>query len=141
MDDESLVLIDEPENHLHPRFLGLFMRSLSRLLRDRNCYAIIATHSPLVLQEVPTDVVSILSRDGTIPRVRRLKFQSFGASFAALSLDVFRIDDTRPYWYEQLVELAHTRTFEEVCDLFDPPLEPEVMTYLRHELEARTPPR
>ncbi|MGW1154745.1 AAA family ATPase [Streptomyces rubiginosohelvolus] len=51
--ERTLVLIDEPEAHLHPPLLSSFVRALSELLSDRNGVAIAATHSPVVLQEVP----------------------------------------------------------------------------------------
>ncbi|PJN92440.1 hypothetical protein CNY89_29680, partial [Amaricoccus sp. HAR-UPW-R2A-40] len=51
--EKSLVLMDEPESHLHPPLLSAFIRSLSRLLHRQNGVAIIATHSPVVLQEIP----------------------------------------------------------------------------------------
>lgn len=53
IEEKTLVLIDEPESHLHPPLLSAFTRALSDLLVDRNAVAIIATHSPVVLQEVP----------------------------------------------------------------------------------------
>ncbi len=51
--ERTLVLLDEPEAHLHPPLLSAFVRALSELLIDRNGVAIIATHSPVVVQEVP----------------------------------------------------------------------------------------
>jgi hypothetical protein len=65
VEERSLVLIDEPEGHLHPPLLSAFVRALSDLLIDRNGVAIIATHSPVVLQEVSKECVWILSRSGT----------------------------------------------------------------------------
>ncbi|MEP1613166.1 MAG: AAA family ATPase [Roseobacter sp.] len=53
VDERTLVLIDEPENHLHPPLLSAFVRALSELVISRNGVALIATHSPVVLQEVP----------------------------------------------------------------------------------------
>lgn len=60
LDDKFLLLIDEPESHLHPPLLGLFVNCLSWLLRERNAVSIIATHSPVILQEVPRESVWIL---------------------------------------------------------------------------------
>jgi predicted ATP-dependent endonuclease of OLD family len=51
VEEKTLVLLDEPESHLHPPLLSAFIRALSDLLYDRNGVAIIATHSPVVLQE------------------------------------------------------------------------------------------
>ena len=56
VDERSLVLLDEPESHLHPPLLSALIRALSDLLVSRNAIAIIATHSPVVLQEVPQRV-------------------------------------------------------------------------------------
>jgi predicted ATP-dependent endonuclease of OLD family len=53
VEQRTLVLIDEPEAHLHPPLLSSFVRALSALLKRRNAVAIIATHSPVVLQETP----------------------------------------------------------------------------------------
>ena len=50
VDEATLVLIDEPESHLHPPLLSAFVSALSELLEDRNGVAIIATHSPVVVQ-------------------------------------------------------------------------------------------
>ncbi|MGN9540532.1 AAA family ATPase [Escherichia coli] len=45
VEEKTLVLIDEPESHLHPPLLSAFIRALSDLLLD-NGLSIIATHSP-----------------------------------------------------------------------------------------------
>jgi predicted ATP-dependent endonuclease of OLD family len=57
VEERTLVLLDEPESHLHPPLLSAFVRALSDLLVNRNGAAIIATHSPVVLQEVPRECV------------------------------------------------------------------------------------
>ncbi|MFD7630846.1 AAA family ATPase [Streptomyces sp. NPDC059851] len=63
--ERSLVLIDEPESHLHPPLLASFIQTLSRLLTERNGVAVVATHSPpVVLQEVPRSCVYKLSGGG-----------------------------------------------------------------------------
>jgi len=48
LDERSLVLIDEPEVHLHPPLLSAFVRALSDLLIELNGVAIVATHSPVM---------------------------------------------------------------------------------------------
>src|SRR5262249_16787350 len=69
--EKPLVLIDEPEAHLHPPLLSAFIRALSDLLVSRNGVAIIATHSPVVLQEVPKSCVWKIRRvDRLIQRNR-----------------------------------------------------------------------
>lgn len=48
--------MDEPEEHLHPPLVAAFIRALSNLLTYRNGVGIVATHSPVIVQEVPKNV-------------------------------------------------------------------------------------
>ncbi len=60
-DAEHLVIIDEIDLHLHPKW----QRRIVPALRETfpNCQFIITTHSPQVLSEVPADNIFILYRD------------------------------------------------------------------------------
>ncbi len=57
---KSLVLIDEPETHLHPPLLATLLKSIRLCLEYFDGYAVIATHSPVVLQETPPQTYHIL---------------------------------------------------------------------------------
>ncbi|MBK7708764.1 MAG: ATP-binding protein [Acidobacteria bacterium] len=57
VEERTLVLIDEPESHLHPPLLSAMIRAISELMIAKNGVAIVATHSPVVLQEVPKNCV------------------------------------------------------------------------------------
>jgi len=57
VEEKTLVVMDEPESHLHPPLIAAFLRAVSNLIVDRNGVVIIATHSPVVLQEVPKTCV------------------------------------------------------------------------------------
>ncbi|GEM_PF-4266523 len=59
VEERTLVLIDEPEGHLHPPLLSAMTRAISRLLVQRNGVAIIATHSPVILQEVGNQIPAV----------------------------------------------------------------------------------
>jgi predicted ATPase len=92
VEERSLVLIDEPEGHLHPPLLSAFIRALSDLLVQRNGVAIVATHSPVVLQEVPKSCVWLLSRSRTITRVDRPEIETFGENVGVLTREVFGLE-------------------------------------------------
>ena len=51
MDDNCLLLFDEPENHLHPPLLSFMMAEIRKLLARTHSVMFIATHSPVILQE------------------------------------------------------------------------------------------
>jgi hypothetical protein len=60
----ALVVFDEPEIHTHPRMLSTLMRHLVELLQAHDAFAIVATHSPIVLQEVPARQVRVFRVGG-----------------------------------------------------------------------------
>jgi hypothetical protein len=51
LEDEALILIDEPELSLHPQWQMSFIKHLENALEGvHGCHVIIATHSPLIVQ-------------------------------------------------------------------------------------------
>lgn len=51
--DNSLILVDEPENSLHPAWQRKFVSTLEKIVdRSENCQIVIATHSPLIASGV-----------------------------------------------------------------------------------------
>lgn len=105
VDERTLVLIDEPEAHLHPPLLSAFIRSLSDLLVNRNGVAIVATHSPVVLQEVPKSCTWMLRRSGYESRAERPADETFGQNISVLTREVFGLEVTKS-GFHQLVESA-----------------------------------
>jgi len=102
VEEESLILLDEPETHLHPTLLSALIRSVSDLATDRNGVAVVATHSPVVLQEVPQSCVWRLQRSGNDLRASRLNIESFGESVSILTSEVFRLDVSKTGYHEVL---------------------------------------
>lgn len=90
--EKSLVLLDEPEGHLHPPLLSAFLRTLSDLLYEKNGVAIIATHSPVVLQEVPRSSVWKVLRSREVIGVERPEIETFGENLGVLTREVFGLE-------------------------------------------------
>ena len=90
----SLILIDEPETHLHPSLLAALLRATQRLLEGFDSFAIIATHSPVVLQEVPAKDVRVVERFGTTVRTVDPQLETFGAGLGELTHEAFGLDNT-----------------------------------------------
>ena len=97
--EKTLVLLDEPESHLHPPLLSAFTRTLSELLIIRNGVAIIATHSPIILQEVPKSCVWILNRSGVSAKAERPQRETFGENVGNLTHEVFGLEVTKSGFY------------------------------------------
>lgn len=105
VDERTLVLLDEPEGHLHPPLLSAFIRSLSDLLVKRNGVAIVATHSPVVLQEVPSSCVWKIRRSGAITVAERPDIETFGENVGILTREVFGLEVTNS-GFHQLIRQA-----------------------------------
>jgi ATPase subunit of ABC transporter with duplicated ATPase domains len=105
IEEKSLVLLDEPESHLHPPLLAAFVRALSDLLADRNGVAIIATHSPVVLQEVPSQCVWKINRFGKEQNVERPAVETFGENISVLTREVFQLELAQS-GYQKVLEQA-----------------------------------
>lgn len=92
IEEKTLVLIDEPESHLHPPLLSAFVRTLSELLFVLNGVAIIATHSPVLLQEVPKSCVWKINRVGDTVKPYRPEVETFGENVGVLTREVFGLE-------------------------------------------------
>jgi predicted ATPase len=115
VEEKTLVLLDEPESHLHPPLLSAFTRALSDLLINRNGVAIVATHSPVVLQEVPKSCVSILRRTRLVLNVDRPESETFAENVGVLTREVFGLEVTKSGFHDLLAKsVDEGKSFEQI---------------------------
>ncbi|MTW87990.1 AAA family ATPase [Virgibacillus dakarensis] len=86
---ESLLLFDEPELFLHPNAIANYTNMLYRILDTYNSYAVVSTHSPIIIQSVPSKRVHVLEREGEYPIVKKLGIESFGADLSQITEEIF----------------------------------------------------
>ncbi|MCX5964435.1 MAG: AAA family ATPase [Cyanobacteria bacterium] len=138
VEEKTLVLLDEPESHLHPPLLSAFTRALSDLLVNRNGVAIIATHSPVVLQEVPKSYVSILRRTRLITKVDRPESETFAENVGILTREVFGLEVSKSGFHHLLANsVAEGKSYEEVEQEYQGQLGFEGKTILRSMIMVR----
>lgn len=132
VDERTLVLLDEPEAHLHPPLLSALVRALSNLLVERNGVAIIATHSPVVLQEVPRTCVWKLRRTGAYAYAERPEIETFGENVGVLTSEAFGLEVTESGFHQLLKDAVETGdTYEEILQRFDEQLGAEANAIAR----------
>ncbi|MDH7971277.1 AAA family ATPase [Sphingomonas sp. AR_OL41] len=86
----TLVLLDEPETHLHPQLTSTLMSVLTVILDELECFAIVATHSPIVVQQVLARHVHVLQRiDPAPPMVSNPPTETFGENLSEIVRLVF----------------------------------------------------
>jgi predicted ATPase len=106
VEEKTLVLIDEPEAHLHPPLLSAMTRAVSQLMVTRNGVAIVATHSPVILQEVPKLCVWILNRILTVSKADRPTIETFAENVGILSREVFQLELSQSGYHQILEHMA-----------------------------------
>ncbi|MFD6478994.1 AAA family ATPase [Streptomyces anulatus] len=104
--ERTLVLIDEPETHLHPPLLAALTGALSSLLADRNGMAVVATHSPVVLQEVPASCVWMMQRHGKELTANRPVVETYGENVGELTHEAFGLEATSTGYYATIAKMV-----------------------------------
>lgn len=126
----TLVLFDEPETHLHPNAVAHLFNVMNKMLKLYNSFAIIATHSPIVLQEIPRKRVILLTREGNSTISANMNFETFGENISELTKHVFDTATIPNYYKSILKGLSNRFSFEQVNELFDDNLSFNAKAYL-----------
>lgn len=145
--EKSLIIYDEPETYLHPPLLSAYARALSWLLIDRNAVAIVATHSPILLQEVPKKCVWIIQRFDDEFSILRPNIETFGESVSTLTREIFHLEMKKSGYFTFIEEavkkvvsrldVKNTSTemiFNEVMALFNDEMGDEGMSLILSEI-------
>lgn len=85
----TLVLFDEPENHIHPPLLSFLMATFREILSANKSVMLVSTHSPVVLQELFSDNVLKVKRNDNLLLVNKPQIETYGATFGEITEEVF----------------------------------------------------
>jgi len=102
---DSLLLFDEPETHLHPNAITSLMSAMYQLLDEFQSYAIVVTHSPLIVREMRSIGVRVMERIDNLPVIRSIDMESLGANISALVEEIFENKDIPKYYKTKIEEL------------------------------------
>lgn len=89
LDDNCLLLFDEPENHLHPPLLSFMISEIRKLLTDSHSVMFISTHSPVILQETFAKNVFVVRKIEKITSITQPQIETYGANISAITSEVF----------------------------------------------------
>lgn len=135
----TLLLVDEPETHLHPNLIRDFMALAETLLAETKSIAVFATHSAYLVREVPTSQIVLLEE--TEPRrieQREVRLKTLGADIGAISHFVFS-DNLHGHLLQTILERAKasSRQPKEVLRQLESELSLEAYLYLQRKLEGK----
>lgn len=131
-EENSIVLFDEPENHLHPPFLSFMMKSFRRIIHKNHSVMLIATHSPVILQETLSKNVFILCRKENCFYHKHPAIETYGESFGFINSYVFNLTSDISNYYDVIDQLYEKWN----CDELDS--SSKVLTRFRQRFEVET---
>lgn len=124
-DLHTLILIDEPELSLHPNWQMTIIDNLDRALKNQVCHLLIATHSHMLVSDLPMNRSSVSQwekdKDGNLI-ANRIEENTYGWSAEEVLLKVFKTaTDRNRYFGERIAKLLeqmgnNTITKEAVAD-------------------------
>lgn len=122
--DESVILIDEPETHLHPRWIKNYIDLIVKLFGNFKVHFIIATHSPLIASDVPKECIVGLKRNKNNEIVQYLiNENTLGGETSDILEDVFNIVDYSGEFTitkkEMIKKLLNEKKIREALELYD----------------------
>ena len=100
IEDDCLVLFDEPENHIHPPLLSFLLASMRRVLYKFNSVVFISTHSPVIVQETFANNVYIIRRVGDGVSMSHPEIETYGANIGEITSEVFQLTSDNISYYK-----------------------------------------
>ncbi len=109
VEDNSCILIDEPEISLHPSWQYRYIELLNKIFENfKGCHIIIASHSHFLVSDLPSNNSSVVTlkriNGGIISQL--LDESTFGWSAEDILLNVFEMPTTRNYYISNIVTEA-----------------------------------
>ncbi len=135
---KSIVLIDEPESHLHPPLLAAFMHSVRLVLEANDAFAVVATHSPVVVQETLGRHVSVVNRVGDEITILPPRIETYGESIGEITDEVFRLHPGTTDFHATLKAMVDAGlTTEQIDGRFDRGLSLQARAYVMSLVATR----
>lgn len=105
IEEDSIVLFDEPENHIHPPMLSFMISSLRNILSKYQSVMLIATHSPVIVQETFSKNVFVVRRFEDKTVMSHPQIETYGANISEITSEVFDLTTDITKYYEAFESL------------------------------------
>ena len=85
----SLIIFDEPETFMHPPMMKSFIRAVSEIVEKNNAFCLVATHSPVIIQEIPHCNVYKLDSNH---RINTVIYKTYGQNLDSLYKNIYGVE-------------------------------------------------
>ena len=114
-EDNSILLFDEPENHLHPPMLSFMMNEIRRAIRRTHSIMLVSTHSPVILQEMFAKNIYVIRRDGDTFKFGHPLTETYGENFGYINRIVFGLNSDISDYHEVFSKIYNLND----CNMID----------------------
>lgn len=136
---KSIVLIDEPETHLHPPLLAALMHAIRLILRKNDAFAVIATHSPVVIQETLRRHISVVKRSGSQIAIHQPVIETYGESIGEITNEIFGLNADATDFHHSLSQLVEKGlSLDQIESFFNPGLSIQARAYVMTEIARKS---
>lgn len=114
VEEDMFAVIDEPELYLHPPYIMTYINFLNYLFDRRNAIALIATHSPIIIQQIPTECVYRIARDSVseYTELSKIDFPCYGENISLITDRIFNISRRQSGFYKDILNLNQEQLLE-----------------------------
>ena len=138
IEDESLVILDEPELYLHPSLEVGLISMLKSLMQETSSYAIVATHSAILAREVSQDGIQILHSSPVGTVVTSPIFETYGESLDLILGAAFDDYQTpKPFQRSLDKEIENFKDVDEAIKALGEHLGDEALGYIASQFELK----
>ncbi|KSU50177.1 hypothetical protein AS033_02035 [Exiguobacterium indicum] len=140
IEDGSLIFLDEPELYLHPNAISNLMRVYYQILESFKSYAIMCTHSPILVQEMPSNFVRKLSMvDNDLINYSLPNIETFGSNISEITSDIFNVLDNESLYKSRLKKWISNDNLseEEIFKIFNNKLSFKAQLYISSLFEEK----
>jgi len=127
----SLLIFDEPETHLHPNITGRLLRTINFIMVEYDSYCILATHSPIIVQEIPSKFIRIVDRRENIPLVYQPSIECFGENLSTISNSIFYANQEKELYKILFDDMAKNSSIKKIEQNFNNKLSLNARLYLQ----------
>ncbi|PGL47819.1 hypothetical protein CN922_21905 [Bacillus cereus] len=121
--ENSIILIDEPETHLHPKWIRNYIAILKSIIGKVNCHVIIATHAPLIVSDIPKESIVMLKKEGHMIQQSEIYEETIGLEYEEVLKRIFQVDTNRGLvlknYESKILESIEKDDLETVVRLYD----------------------
>jgi hypothetical protein len=132
IEKDSLVVVDEPENHMHPSLLSATIHVLQDIIAAKHSFAILSSHSPIVAQETPSKYINVVSRVDNQTTFTKVLSETLGTSIDTIISYLFGIHSDLPGYRSLLKRLALEKriSLDKLNEILERELSFEAASYL-----------